>query len=127
MREKQLRGLGALWIFAFILWLPFEDTEIWMSAILALGACIWIALRLSSKQLVNWLTALTFGAALGGAVPLLAITLMAFKSGLHGHGFADFTARQVWGMWSALPFSLLAGGLMAVSLHLFVARRGKAN
>ncbi len=94
---------------------------------LALGACVWIGLHVFSVQPAYWLPALAIGAALGAAVPLLAIALMAFKSGLHGHGFADFTARQVWAVWNAIPFSLPAGGLMAVSLHLFVARLGKAN
>ncbi len=110
-----------------MLWLPFEDTEIWMSAVLALGACVWIALRISSKQRANWWTAVAFGVALGAAVPLLAITLMAFKSGLHGHGFPDFTVRQMTVIWNVFPFSFLAGGLLAISLHLFFARRGKAN
>lgn len=120
------RKLGALWIVAFLLWLPFEDTEIWMSVTLALGACIWFGLRMFSKKGSNWLPALTLGLALGAAGPLLAITLMAFKSGLHGHGFPDFTVRQMSVIWNAGPFSLLIGGLLATSFHL-VIQRGKAN
>ncbi len=123
-----LRRLGTIWIIALVLWLPIEDTQVWLSAAIALIACLWFGLRvLSSKRSsANWLL-VAGGALLGAAAPLLAISLMAFKSGLHGHGFPDFTARQVWAMWSAIPFSLLAGSLLAIPLHLFVARWGSPN
>jgi hypothetical protein len=125
---RTLRYLGGFCVIALILWLPIEDTQVWLSAALALMICLWIGLSLfaSRFRFAHGLALVALGALLGAAAPLLAISLMAFKSGLHGHGFADFTARQVWAMWSAIPFSFLIGGLLAVPLHLFVARWGKS-
>ncbi len=122
------RYLGGFCVIALILWLPVEDTQVWLSAALALITCLWLGLRVlsSKRRFANWLL-VAGGALLGAAAPLLAISLMAFKSGLHGHGFPDFTARQVWAMWSAIPFSLLAGSLLAIPLHLFVARWGSPD
>lgn len=128
MTPQAMRAIGAGWIFFFLVWLPFEDTQLWMSVILALDACIWIGLRVWPvwRRVNNWLFGLATGAIFGAAIPLLTITLMAFKSGLHGHGFADFTTSQVLTMVQAIPFCLLAGVLLAIPLHLFVAR-GKAK
>jgi len=108
--KKYLRSLGALWMLAFLFWLPFEDTQLWMSAALAAGGCVWIGLRAAGKFPRTVWRAVGFGALLGAAVPVLTIALMAFKSGLHAHGFADFTARQVWWVLTAFPFSILIGG-----------------
>lgn len=125
---RALRYLGGTCVIALILWLPIEDTQVWLSAAIAFMICVWIGLRLFAYRFrfVHWLPLVGLGALLGAAIPLLAISLMAFKSGLHGHGFADFTARQVWAMWGAIPVSLSAGSLLAIPLHLFVARWGKS-
>ena len=109
--KKYLRSLGAAWMLAFLLWLPFEDTQLWMSAALAADACVWIGMRSAAKFPRTGWRAAALGALLGAAVPLLTFALMAFKSGLHSHGFADFTARQVWWLVTAFPFSILVGGL----------------
>ena len=118
------RRLGVAWIIAFLLWLPFEDTQIWLSALLAFGACVWLGLRvLTSRYKFNtfWQAAGS-GALLGAGIPLIAIALMAFKSGLHGHGFADFTTRQVWSVLSATPYGFVLGSLVGLTLHLFLVR-----
>lgn len=98
----------------FLLWLPFEDTEIWFAALLALDLCIWLGLRgwpvwikLESSPL-----ALAASSAWLAAIPTLAIALMAFKSGLHGHGFADFTANQVGTIILAIPICFFFGGVL---------------
>lgn len=117
---------GAAWVAAFLLWLPFEDTQLWMSMTLAAVGCFWLCARILRSwktPLVLWKT-LGLGALLGAVTPLLAVTLMAFKSGLHAHGFADFTARQVWQTLAAIPYAILIG--MVVSLVLYEARPRKA-
>ncbi|MEX1247203.1 MAG: hypothetical protein WEA61_01870 [Anaerolineales bacterium] len=110
-----MRALGALWVLALLVWLPFEDTQICMPIALAVAGCLWLAAR---TRLVAsaWRQTLALGAIFGAACPLLAIGLMALKSGLHGHGFADFTARQVWMIVELLPLSLLLGVLLAIAL-----------
>jgi hypothetical protein len=111
-RQRWLRGLGAIWIIAFLIWLPFEDTETWMVIALAAGGCAWIGLRWVTRRASSptWPANLAASALLGAIVPIFAIVLMAFKGGLHAHGFADFTARQVWEVLSLIPVSAILGG-----------------
>ncbi len=52
-------------------------------------------------------------------MPLFAITLMAVKSGLHGHGFADFTARQVLGVLNLIPITFLVGIILGLLTDLY--------
>lgn len=111
-----MRLLGAGWIVAFLMWLPVEDTQIWLAVALAAAACLWVAARV---RVSVWWQAALLGAGIGAGIPLLALSLMAFKGGLHGHGFADFSARQVWSLVSWLPLSvvtLLGGGALVFGL-----------
>ena len=122
------RRLGIIWVVALIIWLPIEDTQVWLSLVLALAACIWLGMRLlTTRAKFRIWQANAYGAVLGAGVPLIAISLMAFKSGLHGHGFPDFTARQVWSMWSAVPYGLALGGLLGFASRLFFVHGGKTN
>jgi hypothetical protein len=118
-----MRVAGALWMVAFLLWLPVEDANIWLAIALALGACIWLAFRfrahLSHLNLIQWLAS---GALAGIAAPLLTITLMAFKSGLHAHGFADFTLRQLWAVLASIPFTIAVGLFTSLMIVLLKAR-----
>lgn len=109
-----MRIAGAIWMFTFLLWLPFEDTQIGMAAALALAGVVWLAFRLRPWIAATWWHAALGGGLLGAAIPLFAISLMAFKSGLHGHGFADFSAGQVWMVLAALPISIVLGLLISV-------------
>jgi hypothetical protein len=114
------RSLGAAWMIVFLLWLPFEDTNVGMSAFLATALCAWLALRLSGKLRGNLF--LTTG--LGAILPLLAIGLMAFKSGLHAHGFADFTLRQMYQVLSFTPVTAITGFLLFALSQRFLSNRG---
>ena len=106
--SRGLRATGALWITVTLIWLPFEDTAIWMVVVLAALGGLWLWFRFFAPK-KDWVTIVT-GALLGAAIPLFAITMMAVKSGLHGHGFADFTARQVLSVLSLIPITLFVGG-----------------
>lgn len=115
---RWLRAAGALWMLAFIIWLPFEDTQTWMSLALAAAGCLWLGIRWLTirSQLTSRLGNLAAGALLGAAAPLLAITLMALKSGLHAHGFADFTARQLWEVMALIPVSAILGIIISLGV-----------
>jgi hypothetical protein len=52
------------------------------------------------------------GAAAGIAVTPLALLLMAFKSGLHGHGSPDFTIGQMQAVVLRTPVWVIAGSLL---------------
>jgi hypothetical protein len=107
-----LRAIGASWLLMFLIWLPFEDTHIFFSLALALDLCIWLAMRNWSVWSGLDLPLAMLAASIWlAAVPLIAIALMAFKSGVHGHGFADFSARQVTTTLLAVPVCFVLGGV----------------
>ena len=71
-----MRIAGAIWMFAFLLWLPFEDTQIGMAAALALAGVVWLAFRLRPWIAATWWHAALGGGLSGAAIPLFAISLM---------------------------------------------------
>jgi len=113
-----MKAAGALWILVFLLWLPFEDNQVWMTLALAAAACLWLALRQLPWAAASTLQAGLLGTLGGAAALLFALGLMAFKSGVHGHGFSDFSARQVWGLWSGLPISLSLGLILGLGIKI---------
>lgn len=119
-----MRAAGALWMLAFLVWLPFEDTETWMALALGAGGCLWLGTRWLAlrSEIVGLVRNLTAGALLGTATPLLAIALMALKSGLHAHGFADFTGRQLWEVISLMPFGIVVGSAAGLAAGLFIGK-----
>ncbi len=118
---RKLRAAGAVWMLAFLIWLPFEDTAVWMDVALAAGGCLWIGGKWMRSSFSIWRIAFV-GALLGAATSLLAITLMAVKGGLHGHGFADFTARQVVEVVNLVPVEFLLGAILG-TLTFYLAQR----
>ena len=111
-------------MLALLVWLPFEDTQMWTALALAAGGCLWLALRwqFAKSHPTNWLHHLAAGALLGAAAPLLAVALMALKSGLHAHGFADFTARQLWEVMNLIPLASILGALAGLAISMSVIR-----
>ncbi|MCW5877637.1 MAG: hypothetical protein KIS80_02065 [Anaerolineales bacterium] len=105
-----MRAWAALWFFAFFVWIPVEDTHIGFVLGLAAAAAGWLALRWRPMTLLR-------GALLGLAMPLFAVGLMAFKGGLHGHAFPDFTVHQILTILYAAPYTLLAGLALGWSIR----------
>ncbi|MBX3047797.1 MAG: hypothetical protein KIT46_07795 [Anaerolineales bacterium] len=101
---------AALWFFAFFVWIPVEDTHIGFVLSLAAAAAGWLALRWHTMTPLR-------GALLGLAMPLFAVGLMAFKGGLHGHAFPDFTVHQILTILYAAPYTLLAGLVLGWSIR----------
>lgn len=121
-------GLG----IALFLWLPFEDVRLfWVSlfgAALCLLAAVHVLVRLPAGSLRGpawrpvWILTLA-GAAAGLGTPLAALLLMAFKSGLHGHGFPDFTPRQVETTLLSAPLCVAGGLLVGLGAGLWARAR----
>jgi len=99
MAKKWIRNIGIL-IGAFILlWLPAEDISplntILISAVVGLWLSVWIRLQMGQKS--NEITIdMTIGTLVGVAVPVIAVLLMVFKSGIHGHVSPDFSNQQLF-------------------------------
>lgn len=105
---------GAAWLIALLAWLPIEDTTVLPAYIFALLGLVWLAWRRLPTLPAKPQRAVAAGAAAGLAVPAAALLLMAFKSGLHGHGFAEYTAAQVWSVVQTIPISTLVGMLVGL-------------
>jgi hypothetical protein len=106
-------------MLAFIVWLPFEDTQIWSPLFLGAGAALWFGVIWIARH--GWRNVIWVSASCGAVAPLLAITLMAVKSGLHAHGFADFTARLVVIAAILVP----VGGGVGALVGLAMKKKGK--
>jgi hypothetical protein len=105
---------GAAWLIALLAWLPIEDITVLPAYLFALFGLVWLAWRRLPSLPGSAVRAAAAGAAAGLAVPAAALLLMAFKSGLHGHGFAEYTAAQVWSVVQTIPVSTLVGLLIGL-------------
>jgi len=95
-----------------LLWLPFEDTSIfWAIAFTtAITGLITIHYLIKYRKAANhwWFYPLT-GLLFGLMITPMALLLMAIKSGVHGHGFPDYTPTQVRQILQLTPVWILAG------------------
>lgn len=109
-----------------LLWLPIEDTHLAWVILFAVLVSLLIVIRLLlTRKLASkrspW--ALTLAGLSGGLlVAPAALSLMAFKSGFHGHGFPDFTPEQVTTVLQNIPLWAFAGLLAGVGLALLKLR-----
>ena len=127
-------GLGILWL----LWLPFEDTSERLPIVFAIAICSLVAARilispLASKYSLSepgpgqsgqtvisrYLFYAVIGLLAGAGITLVALILMAFKTGLHGHVTPDYTIDQVIAVVRLTPFWVLAGILISVGLAMW--------
>lgn len=105
--ERRVRLLGLGWLAAMLIWLPMEDVDAVWALLLGGTGCLWMAtnVKMRAKRLgLTWLGALS-----GLATPLAAGLLMLFKTGLHAHGFSDFSGPQLWGVLRLTPYLGMAG------------------
>ena len=118
--------LAALILGIFLLlWLPVEDTDEIQVLVAAAAVSAWLALRYllsqtgSAKSLGKHILV---GTLAGLAVTPLALFLMAFKTGLHGHDSPDFTAEQIYFVIYRTPLWGFAGLLLGLgSAMLYLA------
>jgi hypothetical protein len=105
-------AVGAL----VLLWLPVEDLSVRPALVLAAalsGLGAWRVLASSPTALGRPRVRLALGGLLAGlAVAPLALGLMIFKNGLHGHSQPDFTLAQAAALLRTAP-AWGAGGLLA--------------
>jgi hypothetical protein len=107
---------------ALILWLPIEDVNLSQVLFFANAVCAWWAARFllniaPQHPAFLWRHVL-IGLVAGLAVSPVAVFLMAFKSGLHGHGIPDFSSAQVLGVLARSPVWIVAGLLLGLGVAL---------
>jgi hypothetical protein len=127
VRVPYLRAATLLWGVYALVWLSLEG-HVGRDALLAGWGLALAALWLIGRALggrvlpvgrlvgLGATAGLAWGAALGPAVLLL----MAFKTGLHGHG-PEYTAAQLAGVWAQWPLWSVAGLAAGAGLALVAA------
>lgn len=108
---------------ALLLWIPFEDVNLNFILFFALAISSWWGVRLllnvshDPKRIL--LRHLLVGLLAGLAVTPLAIVLMAFKTGVHGHGIPDFNAAQIEAALWRTPIWVGGGVLIGLGSALW--------
>ena len=119
------RLAGFVWLAAFLIWLPFEDTGIQSAIFLAAGVCAWAAVKIASKWRQNaplWRFA-ALGLLAGVVIPLFAALTMIFKTGIHAHGFSEYSSSQFRAVLSAIPLAAVIGLILSLA-YLRLRKRG---
>ncbi len=106
-----------------LVWLPFEDQNEFGVMVISGMICSWVAVWIFVKTVRNdkkiLLRHSLVGIAAGLAIAPLAIILMAFKGGIHGHGTPDYTVTQMQVVLSRLPYFGISGFLVGFGSGLW--------
>lgn len=107
---------------ALLIWLPMENSSILWPLLFALaGSILGVVRALPPPPRTGgwrWLLYALAGMLAGLAVTPLAIFIMAFKSGLHGHGAPDFSPGQVISVINRTPWWVISGTLTGAGCGL---------
>jgi hypothetical protein len=113
-----------------LVWLPFEESSTFGVLLFSVVICTWVLIYSSVRQFeqdrLTIIRSALVGLISGLSVSPLAFFLMAFKSGLHGHGTPDFTSAQIEQVLTWFPVFGL-GGVMAGSAFRIWLRSSKRN
>jgi len=124
----RLRLLAILLGVLLLIWLPFEDlSENWAVLFAIAIACLaysYLLIRVHHKNRIIYPLA---GFLAGLAVTPMAIALMAFKSGVHSHGFPDFTPGHVLNVIRMTPVWGIAGLLIGGGIALLSFRQPSSS
>jgi hypothetical protein len=120
--KHKRRVLGLAWLAAVLVWLPIEDVGVAAALFLGGAGCLWLAVFLGKRLRYVWI-----GGLAGFATPVAAATLMFFKTGLHAHGFSDFSGAQLWEALRLTPYLAAAGLALGAARELAAARRNRGS
>lgn len=113
--------LGILWLF----WLPVEENGLLAVYLFAVGSSALAVWRMQRAQIWrSWKPGyriVSLGFLAGFLVAPIAILLMAFKSGLHGHNAPDYTPGQIIVVIQSLPWWLAGGGILGLGWHIWIS------
>ena len=120
--RRRTRWAALILAVLFFLWLPFEDTGSHWVVLFAVAAAAWGAVRYTGsargRSTFNLKAYLIVGLLAGLAVTPIAIFLMIFKNGIHGHPVADFTFDQMITIAGQFYIWVIAGLLVGAGLYL---------
>ncbi len=118
------------WRFSAILagmvllfWLSIEDQSELPALLMSTLVVILVTLRYMIVGMrfrsLSWRAYLLVGMIAGLAVPLIALSLMTLKIGIHGHGVPDYSLQQYINVVYTIPGWIVGGGLIASGAALY--------
>lgn len=120
---RRIRMLFLILGGLLLVWLPLEDLSENWALLFALALCALIASRVLSTATQaargRWYTYPLAGILAGLAATPAALFLMAFKSGVHGHGRPDFTPDQVTAVLLRAPVWVISGLLLGSGIGIY--------
>jgi cell division protein FtsW (lipid II flippase) len=125
---RRWRILSLVLGFLLFIWLPVEDNNASLVTIFAIAICGLAVVRFLLSMRIQqgskrWLVYPFSGMISGAAITLVTLLLMAFKSGLHGHGSPDFTPGQVITVLQLTPLWIAAGFLIGLGAGIWLRAR----
>lgn len=123
----QMRFLAIILGIVLLFWLSIEDTsETWAILFsIAISACLAIvflgANRLSVRSLLY--NCILIGTLAGILVTPIALLLMVFKTGLHGHEAPDYTAQQFISVVRRMPVWIVGGFFIGLGSGIWITRQ----
>ena len=116
--QQQLRLAFGLVLLAVLAWLPFEDTHLFWSLILAAAISVLLAVYWVIRFPAGFFALPVIGAVAGAITPVFAAGLLLVKIGLHGHSAPDFTWEQFLSLFYRIPAWILGGLLLGAGATL---------
>ena len=124
---RRLRGMFLLLGAGLLVWIPFEDSHLgWVilfATLMAILAMLQLGYAIHQQPWVERLPLVArwslAGIGAGLLIVPLALFLMAFKSGIHGHGRPDFSPEQVTAVLQRTPFFVLSATLCGIGIGFF--------
>jgi hypothetical protein len=107
-----------------LFWLSVEDTTLqtplmmatWVAGLFTLH--LWVRFRTSPCQNI-WRRYPLAGSLIGAFIPITAVLMTIFKSGLHAHGFFEFTIPQLANVLRLTVPLTITGLLLGMGISLW--------
>ena len=122
-----LKWLFALWGVTAVIWSILEGdlqrVQLFGSFTTLTGLAYLFQRTMTGRRMARtrWLLTMSlWGLALGVGSVMMALFLMAVKTGLHAHG-AEFSTADIAHVWQQLPLWSLAGMLAGLGIGLIWA------
>jgi hypothetical protein len=107
---------------ATLVWLTVEDRDelavLVISGLICTWGGIWLLARIDFPDRYFFWKHVVIGGGMGLLLVILALILMAVKTGVHGHGTPDYSVEQMRAVVSLSPFFLVGGSLVGAGAGL---------
>ncbi|MCJ7534654.1 MAG: hypothetical protein MUO57_03880 [Anaerolineales bacterium] len=122
-KKTWLRFTGLVLGMGILVWLPVEETSelgaLVISGLICTWGGVWLLLKPAPDDKHLIMRYVLVGGGAGLLLAPLAMLLLAFKSGIHGHGTPDYTVSQLRDVLCRIPYFVLGGSLVGLGSGLW--------